>query len=139
MIIMRPISEIMRERQLVIRRELDRRGIALKAIAFDSGIKYDTLLSYFPGGERPVSEMPISAAYSLCGVLPDDLINLLCPEGFAVVRVPAGVDYDDVNQHCMSFIAEKAAAHHPDSEEGERIGPNENASLAANVLRLRAA
>ena len=35
---------IIRERQCVIRRELDRRGIALKAVALDSDIPYPTLL-----------------------------------------------------------------------------------------------
>lgn len=135
---MRDNSTIIRERQLAIRRELDRRGIPLKVVAFDSGIPYATLCSYFPGGERHPAEMPVSAAYSLCGVIPDDLLNLLCREGFAVVRVPLDVDYDDINQTCMDFIAEKSKAHHPESEAGRDIGPTEHAKLASNVLRLRA-
>jgi hypothetical protein len=134
---MRPASEIIRDRQLAIRRELDRRGIPLKVIAYDSGIKYDTLISYFPGGERPVAELSSSAAFALCGVLPDDLMNLLCPQGYALVPVPVDANYDDVNQHCMEFIAEKAKAHHPESEAGVEIGPNEQAHLACKVIRLR--
>jgi hypothetical protein len=134
---LRPASEIIRERQRAIRRELDRRGRSLKVIAYDSGIKYDTLISYFPGGERPVAEMPISAAFALCGVLDDDLINLLCKDGYAVVRVPTDVDYDAINQHCMDFLSEKSAAHHPQSEAGVEIGPNEQAHLACKVVRLR--
>jgi hypothetical protein len=135
---MRNASDIIRERQLAIRRELDRRGIPLKVIAFDSRIKYDTLLSYFPGGERVPAELPTSAAFSLCGVLPDDLLNLLCPEGYAVVRVPAGIDFDEISGACRSFIDCKEQAHHPESEAGRDIGPNEHQELAVNVVRLRA-
>ena len=46
--IMQRESIIVRERQLVIRRELDRRGIAMKIVAMDSAIPYSSLLSYFP-------------------------------------------------------------------------------------------
>ena len=134
---MRAASEIIRDRQLAIRRELDRRGIPLKVIAYDSGIKYDTLISYFPGGERPVSELPSSAAFALCGVLPDDLLNLLCPEGYAVVRVPNDADYDSINQHCMDFLSAKSAAHHPESEAGVALGPNEKAGLNGHTAKLR--
>lgn len=135
---MRDVSTIVRDRQLAIRRELDRRGIPLKVVAFDSGIPYPTLCSYFPGGERQPAEMPCSAVYSLCGVIPDDLLNLLCPEGYAVVRVPSGFDYDEISSVCRDFIAEKDRAHHPESEAGRDIGPTEQAKLASNVLRLRA-
>ena len=134
---MRAASEIIRERQLAIRRELDRRGLHLKVIAYDSGIKYDTLISYFPGGDRPVAELPSSAAFALCGVIPDDLINLLCPKGYAVVPVPDDTDFDTINQHCMDFLSAKAAAHHPESEAGVAIGPTEQAKLKGNVVQLR--
>lgn len=135
---MRDETTIIRERQLAIRRELDRRGIPLKVIAFDSGIKYDTLLSYFPGGERIPAEMPCSAAFALCGVLPDDLLNLLAPDGFAIVRVPAGIDYDQISHHCRDYIQTKDEAHHPESEAGRDLGPTEQAKLLSIVPRLRA-
>jgi hypothetical protein len=132
-------NDIIRSRQLAIRRELDRRQIPLKVISYDSGIPYPTLLTYFPGGERHPAELPSSAVFSLCGVLPDDLINLLCPKGYAVVPVPEDVDYDTINQHCMDFLSEKSAAHHPESEAGRDIGPNEHNRLSAKVVRLRVA
>jgi hypothetical protein len=134
---MRPVSEIIRDRQRVIRRELDRRKVSLKGIAFDSGINYDTLISYFPGGERHPAEMPVSAAFSLCGVLPDDLLNLLCPDGFAVVRKPEGVDYDDIAECARDLCAAKDKAHHPASEAGREIGPTESAQLECKVVQLR--
>ena len=136
---MSAVNEIIRERQLAIRRELDRRQIPLKVIAYDSGIPYPTLLTYFPGGDRKPAELPSSAIYSLCGVIPNELMNLLCKDGYAIVQVPVDTDYDDINQHCMEFSAEKARAHHPESEAGIAIGPGEQAQLASKVVRLRAA
>jgi hypothetical protein len=81
--------------------------------------------------------MPTSATYSLCGVLPDDLLNLLCPEGFALVRIPAGTDYDEFSARCREFEDAKARAHHPESEAGRDIGPTENAVLSGKVVQLR--
>jgi hypothetical protein len=141
--IMRDSSTIMRDRQRTIRRQLDTRGITLKAVSFDSGIPYSTLCSYFPGNEhgpteKQPAEMPAGAIYSLCGAIPDDLLNLLLPDGWAVVRVPSNVDYDEVSSVCRDFISEKDRAHHPESEAGRDIGPTEQATLGAKVVRLRA-
>lgn len=135
-------SDIMRERQRAVRRELDRRGIALKAISFDSKIPYSSLCSYFPGNERgsveaKPAEMPTGALYQLCGALPADLLNLLLPEGWAIIQVPAGIDYDDISSACRDFIDTKERAHHPESEAGRDIGPTEEAELGAKVVRLK--
>lgn len=135
---MRDSSTIMRERQLTIRRELDRRGVALKAVSFDSGIPYSTLCSYFPGGEQQPAELPGGAIYSLFGAIPDDLLNLLSPDGWATVRVPAGVDYDEVSSVCREFIDAKERFHHPESEAGRDIGPGEGKALGKTVVKLRA-
>jgi hypothetical protein len=138
---MRDSSTIMRERQNAVRRELDRRQCALKVISLDSGIPYSTLLSYFPapeGGKEP-AELPSGALYRLCGHLPCDLLNLLMPEGFAIVRVPTGVDYDSVSSLCREFIDIKDKAHHPESEAGRDLGPTEQGTLTGCVVQLRAA
>lgn len=136
---MRDSSTIMRERQCAIRRELDRRSIALKVVSFDSGIPYSTLLSYFPEeGAREPAVIPGSALYGLCGAIPDDLMNLLMPDGWALVRVPSGVDYDDVSSACRDFLDAKEKAHHPESEAGRDIGPGEATDLDGRVVRLRA-
>lgn len=140
---MRDSSTIMRDRQRAIRRELDRRGISLKAVSFDSGISYSTLCSYFPGNERgevekQPAEMPSGAVYRLCGHIPMDLLNLLLPDGFAIVQVPAGIDYDEISAGCRDFIDAKDKAHHPESEAGRDLGPTERADLDCKVVRLRA-
>ena len=137
---MRDNNEIVRERQLVIRRELDRRSISLKAIAFDAHICYSTLLSYFPG-ERDKTPATISGAalFSLCGVLPADLLSLLLPDGFQVVRVPEGCDHDTIADKASDYLTTKNAAHHPASEAGRDLGPTEQATLDSKVAELRAA
>jgi hypothetical protein len=131
---------IVRQRQLAIRRELDRRGVALKAVSFDSGLSYQTLLSYFPAeGSREPAAIPMAAVYALCGALPADLLNLLLPEGWAFVQVPAGIDFDEISGACRDFIDAKDKSHHPDSEAGRDIGPTEHKELSGKVVRLRAA
>lgn len=137
---MRDEDTILRERQLVIRRELDRRSISLKAIAFDAGMPYSTLLSYFPG-ERDKEPHTVSGAamFKLCGVLPADLLSLLLPDGFQVVRVPEGCDHDKIADLANDYLAAKNAAHHPASEAGRDIGPAEDAALSGKVAELRAA
>lgn len=138
--IMSDSNTIVRERQLAIRRELDRRGIALKAVSFDSGIPYPTLLSYFPvEGSREPAMMPVSALYCLFGALDTDLLNLLAPEGFAIVQVPAGIDHDEVAEAMVDYLAEKQRCHHPESECGPAIGPREETRLSGKVIAFRAA
>src|SRR3954470_14542438 len=123
--ILRDNVAIIRARQLAIRREIDRRNIALKAVSFDSGIPYETLLTYFPLEEaREPAQIPGGAIYALCDALPADLLSLLVPSGWQIVQVPEAIDHDDLCDLISQYIAKKNAAHHPDSEMGREIGPN---------------
>ncbi|WP_235037477.1 MULTISPECIES: hypothetical protein [unclassified Novosphingobium] len=135
-------NEIVRARQAAIRRELDRRGIALKAVGFDSGIPYPTLLTYFPqeGAARPVM-LPAAAIYALTEgkAIPDDLLSMLLPVGCVIVRVPEGVDLDDTEAQFHEWLAMKGRAHHPGSEAGREIGPGEEAALRARLTAVKAA
>ena len=133
---------IIRERQLAIRREMDRRGISLKAVSLDSGVPYDTIKSYFPGEKNAVPHtIPGSALYSLCDskALPLDLLSLLLPDGFQIIRAPEDIDHDTLCDMASEYVAEKNRAHHPESEAGRDIGPGEHAVLTAKVAQLRAA
>lgn len=138
---MRDETEITRDIQRVVREKLDEHGIALKVVSAKSRIPYSTLCGYFPGRERgstprqPV-ELPLSAFRQLHGAIPECLLNLLIPEGWADVRVPVGVDFDEVDELCRDFSARKAAAHHPESEAGRDLGPSETNDLASNVVLL---
>jgi hypothetical protein len=133
------ITSVIRDRQLAIRRELDRRHIHLKVVSADSGIPYPTLVSYFPGEQdRQPAVMPISALYRLIGVLPDDLIDLLLPTGRMIIAVPEGVDHDTLAAKCGEFALSYAHARHPHSEAGVDIGPGENTDLSAKAAGLGA-
>ncbi|BAK66860.1 hypothetical protein SLG_21850 [Sphingobium sp. SYK-6] len=137
---MRDTADIMRERQRAIRREIDRRGIALKAIEFDAGISNSTLLSYFPGGDAQPAVIPMSAVFRLIEgkALPLDLISMLLPVGFLLVRVPEEVDFDEIDAHCRAFVKTKAETHREDSPDRRDIAPCERDTLNGQVARLRA-
>lgn len=124
------IVSIIKDRQCAMRRELDRRGIALKAVSFDSGIPYSTLLSYFPeeGGKEP-AQLPASAQYLLCGVIPDDVLSLLLPSDRKIVRVPEDIDHDEMASAMRQYLAAKDATHHPESPAKRDIADCEDQHL----------
>jgi hypothetical protein len=135
MTINRTITEQVKDRQkLVFRLACDplRYGMTKKAISADSCIGYDSLCDYANGE----TEMSLSALVRLIGVLPNELLSLLLPEGQAIVAVPEGVDHDELAQEMVDYLAEKQAAHRPESEAGPAIGPGENAKLSAKVVQL---
>lgn len=137
---MRDENSIVRERQRFIRREMDRRGIAIKAVQLDGGWETSsTVLSYFPASdEKEPATMSVAALYRLLETkaLPADLLSLLLPEGHAIVKVPEGIDHDEIAAWTECYSAKKLAAHRADSECQERIGPSEKADLDATVVRF---
>lgn len=133
------IVGVIRERQKAIRRELDRRRTSMKAVSQDSGIGYATLLTYFPADElKQPNQIPGSAIFALAGAIPDDLLSLLMPSGFIVVRVPEEIDHDDIETACRDFLATKGQAHHPESPGGREIAPSEDENLSRKAARLQA-
>ncbi|MGJ3625985.1 hypothetical protein AB5I41_01615 [Sphingomonas sp. MMS24-JH45] len=76
---------IVRDRQLVVRREMDRRGISLKAVALDSGIPYATIVSYFPGErDRQPATIPVPRCSFWCRAkrFRSTLCRCCCPKAF---------------------------------------------------------
>jgi hypothetical protein len=128
---------IMRERQLAVRRQMDRRGIALKVVQADSGICTSTLLSYFPAGGQP-AVIPMSAVFQLIDgkALPLDLLSMLLPSGAALIAVPEAADHDAIDEAMRAYLADKARAHHPDSPQGREIAPCEDAGLRAKLAAV---
>jgi len=135
-------AKIMRDRQRVIRREMDRRGISLKAVSFDSGIGYSTIVSYFSNErDKEPSAIGMPAVFMLAAsnALPLDLLSMLLPEGLQMVRVPEGVDHDEFETIARDYLAAKGKAHHPDSPGGREIADCERDLLDSKVVALRAA
>ncbi len=133
---------IVRERQKAIRREIERRGIAIKAIQFDAGWDHpSTVLSYFPADPlKDPSTMSVANLYRLLETkaLTAELLTMLLPDGYAIVQVPEGVDYDEADKACRDVVSYKAATHLPHSECGREIGPGEAKQLANKIAVLRA-
>jgi hypothetical protein len=132
-------TTIVRERQLVIRRELDRRGISLKSVSFDSGIPYASIVSYFPGErDRQPAAIPAPAVFAIAkgNAIPLDLLSLVLPDGFQIIRAPESIDHDLLADAVTDYLAEKQRCHHPESECGPAIGPGEKARLDSKVTSL---
>ena len=135
-------DSLVRDRQMAIRREMMRRGISVKQVQLDGQWKHpSTVLSHFPNpdGEQEPATMSVATLYRLIEkkALPLDLLTMLLPEGFVILRAPESVDYDDMAQGCRAFLEAKDKAHHPESEAGRDIGPTEEAHLSGKVVRIR--
>lgn len=115
--------------------EANNRGLTLKVIHFDTGISIDTIRSW----ARGEAVMSIAGLFGLVGVIPDDLLSMLLPDGRQIVRVPENLDHDEIETACRDFLAAKGQAHHPESECGREIGPGEKDVLDRKVVALRAA
>lgn len=130
---MAEVSEIMRERQRGVRREMNRRGIAPKVVMADAQMHSSTFFSYFPDpeGKAVPAVMPMSALYQIIAgnALPLDIVSMLLPSGALVVQVPEEVDHDAVCDAMQNYLKVKAAAHRPESECGPAIGPKESEHL----------
>lgn len=134
------IVELMRQRQLHIARIAKAQGVSWKAVALDSDIPYSTLLSYFPGEKNATpAVLPITAVYQLIGVLPDELLSLLLPDGRHIVQAPEEIDHDKLAELAHDFLVTKEKAHHPESPAGRDIADCEDKTLKGKVIRLRSA
>lgn len=132
-------SRIVKQRQLAIRREMDRRGLLLKIVAQDSGIPYPTLATYFPADPHAdPAQIPGGAIYSLAfgKALPADLLSELMPQGWALVEVPTEIDHDEIADAFANFLKLKNDFHHPESECGRDLGPTERDALNSKVVHL---
>ncbi len=133
------IVRITLDRQAAMRRELDRRGIAMKVVSQDSGIIYGTLLTYFPADrlKRP-AQIPGSAIYALAGHIPEDILSLLMPDGFQVVRAPEEINHDEIAEVMAEYLARKQHAHHPQSPDGREISGCEDNVLTGCFVQVKA-
>ncbi len=130
-----PISHRTKQTQAQVLR-IACRETSLKAISIDSGIPYSTLRSY-AGHSGETAEMPVSALYKLIGVIPDELLSLLLPEGRRIVIVSEEVDHDDIARAMHDYMASKTKAHCPESPAGREISPCEDEALRSKLTVLQ--
>ncbi len=122
------ITEQVKDRQKRVFRiasDPTRYGLTRKAISADSGIGYDSICDYANG----LTEMPVSALVKLIGVIPDELLSLLLPDGHVIVRAPDEIDHDQIAEAMTDWLATKNAAHHPESPAGRDIADCEDEKL----------
>ena len=110
-------------------------GLTLKAISLDSGIGYTTIQSYAKGQ----AVMSIASLFRLVGVIPDELLSLLLPEGRRIVVVAEDVDHDQLAEAMRDYLAAKDHAHHPDSPAGRDIADCESNALCGKLTVVKAA
>jgi hypothetical protein len=134
----RDIAAVIRETQELVFRVCKGNGLTLKAISLDSGIPYSTLRTY-AGNNGTTAIMGIDTMYQLVGVVPDELLSLLLPEGRAIVQVPSEIDHDEFEKMCRDYLAAKGSAHQVASPGGREISDCERDLLDGKVVQLRAA
>lgn len=110
--------------------EANNRGLTVKVIHFDTGISQDTLRSW----ARGEAVMSIAGLFALVGVVPDDLLSMLLPEGRQIVQAPDDLDHDKLADLAADYLSTKAAAHKADSPAGEQIASCERAALDSKVV-----
>lgn len=132
-------TTIMRELQRAVRREMDRRCIALKVVAADAGLSPSTVASYFPADPaKDPAVMPMSVLWTLIHkkALPTAVLSMLVPDDAAIIRLPEGVDHDQAAAAMHDYLATKVSFHRPDSECGPALGPNESATLTEKLAAV---
>lgn len=112
-----------------------REGMTLKAISMDSGLGYTTIQSYAKGE----AVMSIASLFKLVGVIPDELLSLLLPEGRHVVAAPDDIDHDALCDLAEDYVRCKAQAHRVDSPGGIAIVECEHNDLTSKAVKLRVA
>ena len=122
----------------VLRRatDLGHGGLAWKVLASQSGVPEASLHSY--GRADAPAAMPVAVLHKLCGAVPEAVLSLLLPDGFALVRVADLSDPAALASGALEYLGLYSAARHPASEAGTEIGPGEAAALSDHATRLRA-
>jgi hypothetical protein len=123
------------EQERVFRLAQRDHGLTLKAISLDSKLGYTTIQSYAKGE----AVMSIASLFKLVGVIPDELLSLLLPEGRVIVQAPEEIDHDEIAEAVHDYLTTKERAHHPLSEAGRDIGPGEDNVLRGKFARVKAA
>jgi hypothetical protein len=134
---MRPDHSILIAQREMFRIATDpaRGGCSWKVLAAQSGIPEATLHSYRKA-DAPAA-MPISALTKLCGVIAPELLSLLLPDGFALVKLAELNDPAALATGALEYVGLYSAARHPASEAGSDIGPREAAGLSGAATKLR--
>lgn len=110
-------------------------GLTIKAISLDSKLHHNTISDYANGR----SVMSIASLFRLIGIIPDELLSLLLPEGRQIVQAPDDIDHEWLCDKAREYVDAKVKAHREDSPAGPNICPfNERPDPDAKAASLRA-
>jgi hypothetical protein len=127
------LNRVKRTQKTVFRKAQD--DLPLKAISIDSKLGYTTVLSHARG------EAGMSLAcfnHYIQGGLPTELLSMLLPEGFQVIKAAEAIDHDELARMAHDYLAEKTAAHCPNSPAGRDISDCEAVKLGEKAHALKA-
>lgn len=127
----RKVESVRRRQREMFAKVLDRRtyNMTITEIAERSGLD-DSSISNYAGG---VTTMSLVAIDALVDIIPDELLSMLLPSERIILRKPVGINHEQACQAMTDYVTAKLAAHHPDSECGPAIGPNEDADLRGRL------
>lgn len=116
---------IMLERQRDAFRLAEAAGVSRKQIAYHSGYSVEAIKTWALGQAC----MPFAAIDGLLGCFPAPALDLLLPDGHALVRLPETSDHAAVANWAMGIVGLYTAARDPASEAGTAIGAGEAEAL----------
>lgn len=117
-------------------------GLTLESIAFESGIPYSTIRSYFNQAKNVrLAELPLSNFIKLIGVIPDELLSqLLNPaDRHLAHNEDEDADLDDLAEVAAEVEREVRRARRPDSPGGTEIIAIEEELIKRKMRNLRRA
>lgn len=79
----------------------------------------------------------ITALRALHKALPEDLFDLLLPDGVHGVPDPAGIDYFEFAKGCRAYLLAMGEAQDPSSPGGCDVVDEERPALNMKVIPLR--
>lgn len=97
-----------------------------------------TTVDAWAQGRNAISLWGVKKLLRVKGMAPF-LSRLFEPEDHALVRIPAEIDHAAIAGGMSDYLAAKHDAHHPESEAGPAIGPNEDNVLRGKFARVKAA
>ena len=108
-------------------------GVPAKVLASRAGLSESTLRSY--GRSDAPAMMSLAALWKLCGAAEPELLNLLLPDGFAIVRLP---EHGELPRALNALAAGSArfAAEAIEALSDGRLSPDEAAALVRHAGEL---
>ncbi len=107
---------------------------ARKVLAHRTGQHNNTVDKHATG--ESVMSIASLTAYAEAGVDPE-LLSLLLPDGFQIVKTPAGLDHNEIAPMIHDYMQAKTDAHHPDSPNGSGISDCEEENLNTKFATIR--